>query len=162
MLRMKEASRLLQHSQTPPSSAASNYSLKKCVKVCFAFVCVHYVLGFLEYGISQILQPLPVERRPRRPTNANMEATVYIFISKGAVTFPGIGLSRGIPLSLILVCTSGPPRSGMFRWSWCRGSVRRALWNTRPQSPSLCSNLGYARRINIVLWMLMYNQPKSS
>ena len=31
-----------------------------------------------------------------------------------------------------------------------------------PQSPSLCSNLGYARRINIVLWMFMYNQPKSS
>ena len=25
----------------------------------------------------------------------------------GNVTFPGIGLSRGIPLSLILVCTSG-------------------------------------------------------
>ena len=36
----------------------------------------------------------------------------------GNVTFPGIGLSRGIPLSLILVCTSGPQRSGMFRWSW--------------------------------------------
>ena len=34
------------------------------------------------------------------------------------VTFPGIGLSRGIPVSLILVCTSGPQRSGMFRWSW--------------------------------------------
>ena len=42
------------------------------------------------------------------------------------------------------------------------GSDGRALWNTRPQSPSLYSNLGYARRINIVLWMLMYNQPKSS
>ena len=36
----------------------------------------------------------------------------------GNVTFPGIGFSRGIPVSLILVCTSGPQRSGMFRWSW--------------------------------------------
>ena len=38
----------------------------------------------------------------------------------GNVTFLGIGLSRDIPLSLILVCTSGPQRSGMFRWSWWR------------------------------------------
>ena len=50
----------------------------------------------------------------------------------GNVTFPGIGLSRGIPLSLILVCTSGPQRSGMFRWSWCRVLYNwRERW-TRP------------------------------
>ena len=34
------------------------------------------------------------------------------------VTFPGIGLSRGVPLSLLWVCTLGPKRGGMFRWSW--------------------------------------------
>ena len=50
----------------------------------------------------------------------------------GNVTFPGIGLSRGIPLSLILVCTSGPPKSDMFRWSWCRVLYNwRERW-TRP------------------------------
>ena len=42
------------------------------------------------------------------------------------MTFLGIRLSRGIPLSLMLVCTSGPQRSGMFRWSW-----RRMLYNWR-------------------------------
>ena len=47
----------------------------------------------------------------------------------GNVTFPGIRLSRGIPLSLILVCTSGPQRSGMFRWSWCR--VLYTWWERR-------------------------------
>ena len=31
-----------------------------------------------------------------------------------------------------------------------------------PKSPSLCSNLDDSRRINVVLWMLMYNQLKSS
>ena len=50
----------------------------------------------------------------------------------GNVTFPGIGLSRGIPLSLILVCTSGPPRSGMFRWSWCRVLYNWRERQTRP------------------------------
>ena len=50
----------------------------------------------------------------------------------GDVTFPGIGLSRGIPLSLILVCTSGPPRSGMFRWSWCRVLYNWRERRTRP------------------------------
>ena len=48
------------------------------------------------------------------------------------VTFPGMGLSRGIPLSLILVCTSGPPRSGMFRWSWCRVLYNWRERRTRP------------------------------
>ena len=50
----------------------------------------------------------------------------------GNVTFPGIGLSRGIPLSLILVCTSGPQRSGMFRWSWCRVLYNWRERRTRP------------------------------
>ena len=36
------------------------------------------------------------------------------------------------------------------------------VMDMRLQSPSLCSNLDDSRRINIVLWMLMYNQPKSS
>ena len=50
----------------------------------------------------------------------------------GNVTFPGIGLSRRIPLSLILVCTSGPQRSGMFRWSWCRVLYNWRERRTRP------------------------------
>ena len=50
----------------------------------------------------------------------------------GNVTFPGIGLSRGIHLSLILVCTSGPQRSVMFRWSWCRVLYN---WRERRTSP---------------------------
>ena len=83
------------------------------------------------------------------------------------VTLLGIRLSRGIHLSIMLVCTSGHREvacSDGHGGACCTigGSVGRALWNTRLQSPSLCSNLGYARRINIVLWMLMYNQPKSS
>ena len=32
----------------------------------------------------------------------------------GNVTFLGVWLSHDIPLSLILVCTSGPQKSGMF------------------------------------------------
>ena len=84
----------------------------------------------------------------------------------GNVTFPGIGLSRGIPLSLILVCTSGHREvacSDGHGDACCTidGCVGRAPWNTRLQSGSCCSNLDESRRINIVLWMLMYNQPES-
>ena len=32
----------------------------------------------------------------------------------GNMTFLGIWFSRDIPLSLIIVCTSGPQKSGMF------------------------------------------------
>ena len=45
--------------------------------------------------------------------------STFVLGGGGNVTFPGIGLTRGVPLSLILVCTSGPPRSDVFRWSWC-------------------------------------------
>ena len=55
----------------------------------------------------------------------------YVTVS-AYVTFLGIRLSRGIPLSIMLVCTSGPQRSGMFRWSWCRVLYNwRERW-TRP------------------------------
>ena len=59
----------------------------------------------------------------------------------GNVTFLGIRLSRGIPLSLMLACTSGPQRSGMFRWSWCHMLYNWRERRTRPLGlPTRVSN----------------------
>ena len=58
------------------------------------------------------------------------------FVLGGNVTFHGIGFSRGIPLSLISVCTSGPLQKWHVRMviviACCTigGSVGRAPWNT--------------------------------
>ena len=86
----------------------------------------------------------------------------------GNVTFPGIGFfPRNTFINNVSMYFGATEKWHVqmvmvTRIVQLAGAIGRAPWNTCLQSPSLCSNLGYARRINIVLWMLMYNQPKSS
>ena len=65
------------------------------------------------------------------PWNGHLFYSTFVLGGGGNVTFPGIGFPANTFIGNI-VCTSGPPRSDVFRWSWCRVLYNwRERW-TRP------------------------------